>query len=111
VNTELPYQTIAVTFIGGLAMFLYGISTMSDGMKKLSGEHIRSLMTALTSNRFFGSVCRRICHHGHSVEQCDHGHAGQSGAGPVDHLHQSMGVILGAEIGTPPSRPSLLPSD
>lgn len=33
-NTSLSYHTIAVTFIGGLAMFLYGISTMSDGMNK-----------------------------------------------------------------------------
>ncbi|WP_448871135.1 Na/Pi cotransporter family protein [Desulfobulbus propionicus] len=99
-NTELPYQTIAVTFIGGLAMFLYGISTMSDGMKKLSGEHIRSLMTALTSNRFsglfVGAFATMVIQSSSAIMVM----LVSLVQAQLITYTQSMGVILGAEIGT-----------
>ena len=50
----LPYQHIFVYFVGGLAVFLYGMKIMSSGMKKISGERIRSLMATLTDNRLLG---------------------------------------------------------
>lgn len=53
-TVQLPYQYIVVYFVGGLAVFLYGMKTMSNGMKKISGERIRTLMSTLTDNRLLG---------------------------------------------------------
>nr|WP_321466052.1 Na/Pi cotransporter family protein [uncultured Desulfobulbus sp.] len=99
-NTALPFSTIAVTFIGGLAMFLYGISTMSDGMKKLSGERIRTLMTALTANRFsglfVGAFATMVVQSSSAIMVML---VSLVQAQMVTYT-QVVGVILGAEIGT-----------
>ena len=40
-----------LSFVGGLAMFLYGMSTMGDGLTKLSGGKLEYLLEKLTSKR------------------------------------------------------------
>ena len=40
-----------LTMIGGLAMFLYGMDAMGDGLSKLSGGKLESILERLTSNR------------------------------------------------------------
>ncbi|MCK5520986.1 MAG: hypothetical protein KAI81_07725, partial [Candidatus Marinimicrobia bacterium] len=37
--------------MGGLALFLYGMEKMSEGMKKSAGAKMRSILAALTNNR------------------------------------------------------------
>ena len=39
---------------GGLALFLFGMDYMGDGLKKLSGSQLESILGSLTSNRFKG---------------------------------------------------------
>ncbi|MCW5210752.1 Na/Pi symporter, partial [Desulfobulbus sp. N3] len=39
---------------GGLAFFLYGMELMSEGLKKTAGNKMRSILAALTKNRFIG---------------------------------------------------------
>ena len=41
-----------LTMIGGLALFLYGMNSMGEGLAKLSGGKLESLLERLTSNRF-----------------------------------------------------------
>ena len=43
-----------LTLIGGLALFLFGMDFMGDGLKKLSGSQLESILGRLTSNRFKG---------------------------------------------------------
>ena len=40
-----------LTLIGGLSLFLYGMNEMGDGLKKLSGGRLESILSRLTSNR------------------------------------------------------------
>ena len=40
-----------LSFVGGLAMFLYGMSAMGDGLTKLSGGKLEYLLEKLTSKR------------------------------------------------------------
>ena len=40
-----------LTMIGGLALFLFGMEYMGDGLKKLSGGQLESILGKLTSNR------------------------------------------------------------
>lgn len=41
-----------LTLLGGLAMFLYGMHTMSGGLEKLSGGKLQSTLQRMTSNTF-----------------------------------------------------------
>ena len=40
-----------LTMLGGLALFLYGMDAMGDGLSKLSGGKLESILEKLTSNR------------------------------------------------------------
>ena len=40
-----------LTMIGGLAMFLYGMDAMGDGLAKLSGGKLEQILEKLTSKR------------------------------------------------------------
>ena len=41
-----------LTLFGGLAMFLYGMETMGDGLEKASGGKLEKILESLTSNVF-----------------------------------------------------------
>ena len=43
-----------LSLIGGLALFLYGMDVMGDGLKKLSGSKLEMILAKLTSNRLKG---------------------------------------------------------
>ena len=43
-----------LTLIGGLSLFLYGMNEMGDGLKKLSGGKLESILGSLTSTRIKG---------------------------------------------------------
>ena len=45
-----------LTMIGGLAMFLYGMDAMGDGLSKLSGGKLESILEKLTSNRLMAAL-------------------------------------------------------
>ena len=43
--------TMTAMLLGGLTFFLYGMNEMGDGLKKLSGGRLESILSRLTSNR------------------------------------------------------------
>ena len=42
--------------IGALGLFLFGMKTMSEGLQKAAGNKLRSVLTAMTKNRFAGVI-------------------------------------------------------
>ena len=54
------------TLLGGVGLFLYGMSLMSQGLKLAAGNKLRSILEHATANRFVavavGVLVRR--HHG-----------------------------------------------
>ncbi len=40
--------------LGALALFLYGMKIMSEGIQQIAGQKMRQILSAMTSNRFFG---------------------------------------------------------
>lgn len=40
--------------LGGLALFLYGMQMMSDGLEDAAGNRMKQILEKLTSNRFLG---------------------------------------------------------
>ena len=52
----IQWTTLVMTLIGGLALFLYGMEKMSEGMKKSAGDRMRNILSALTNNRIIGML-------------------------------------------------------
>ena len=42
-----------LTMIGGLALFLYGMNAMGDGLAKMAGGKLEQILEKLTSKRIF----------------------------------------------------------
>ena len=40
--------------LGSLALFLYGMKIMSEGLQKFAGDRLRKILTAMTTNRVTG---------------------------------------------------------
>lgn len=90
----------ALNLIGGLAMFLYGMEVMGDGLKKLSGNKLEMILSKLTSNRFKGFLLGLIVT---SLIQSSSATTvmliGFVNSGLMK-LGQTISVIMGARIGT-----------
>ncbi|ODS29708.1 MAG: Na+/Pi-cotransporter, partial [Candidatus Scalindua rubra] len=48
---DIGWGFAIMNLLGGLALFLYGMGKMSEGMKKAAGERMRNILAALTRNR------------------------------------------------------------
>ena len=89
-----------LNLLGGLAIFLFGMKIMSDGLQKVSGEKLRQLLGIATTNRFAATACGTLVT---SIIQSSSATTvmvvGFASAGLLN-LYQSLGVIFGANIGT-----------
>ena len=45
-----------ITLLGGLAMFLYGMEIMGDGLKKSSGSALKTVLGKMTKNVLTGAL-------------------------------------------------------
>ena len=86
--------------IGSLGLFLYGMKIMSEGLQKVAGDRLRSILTAMTTNRVTGVLT------GMSITALVQSSSATTvmvvsfvNAGLLT-LYQSISVIMGANIGT-----------
>ena len=42
--------------LGSVALFLYGMKVMSEGLQKAAGDRLRNILSAMTRNRFTGML-------------------------------------------------------
>ncbi len=90
----------ALTLLGALGMFLYGMNLMSAGLQKAAGSKMRSFLTAMTSNPFKGVMTGLgITTVIQSSSATTVMTVGFVNAGLLT-LAQAVGVIMGANIGT-----------
>ncbi len=85
---------------GGLALFLFGIDQMSDGLKAVAGDRMAGLLGSMTRNRFLGGITGAFVTailNSSSVTTVLV--VGFITAG-IMTLQQSIGVIMGANIGS-----------
>ncbi|MBR4457030.1 MAG: Na/Pi cotransporter family protein [Solobacterium sp.] len=89
-----------LTLFGGLAMFLYGMRLMGDGLKESSSGTLKIAMEHVTNNPFkaflLGAVITAIIQSSTATIVIT---SGLVGAGIIT-LHQSLGIIIGANVGT-----------
>ena len=86
--------------LGSLALFLYGMKIMSEGLQKFAGDRLRKILTAMTTNRVTGVLTGVLItaliqsSSATTVMVVSFVNAG------LLTLSQSIGVIMGANIGT-----------
>jgi len=86
--------------LGSLALFLYGMKIMSEALQKFAGDRLRSILTAMTTNRVTGVLTGMLItmliqsSSATTVMVVSFVNAG------LLTLAQSIGVIMGANIGT-----------
>lgn len=89
-----------LTLAGGLGLFLYGMEVMGDSLKKLAGGKLESILSKLSSNRFMGLLLGFFVT---AVIQSSSATTvmlvGFVNSG-IMQLGQTIGVIMGANIGT-----------
>lgn len=89
-----------VKLLGGLAMFLYGMEIMGDGLKQGSGNTLKKVLGKLTQNALLGVITGALVT---AVIQSSTATivltVGLIGAG-ILNLRQAVSIVLGANIGT-----------
>ena len=99
-EAALDWGVMAMQLFGGLALFLYGMEQMADALKAVAGERMKTILAKLTTNRFMGAITGAFVT---AVIQSSSVTTvlvvGFITAGLMS-LSQSIGVIMGANIGT-----------
>lgn len=89
-----------LTLIGGLVLFLYGMDVMGQGLERLAGGKLEKLFDKLTSNPFKGAllgfVVTAIIQSSSATTVMLVGFVNSG----IMKLRQSIGIIMGANIGT-----------
>ena len=89
-----------IKLLGGLAMFLYGMEIMSDGLKQGSGEALKKFLGKLTQNALLGVITGTLVT---AIIQSSTATivltVGLIGAG-ILNMRQAVSIVLGANIGT-----------
>ncbi len=97
---EISWGFLIIGLLGGLALFIYGMEQMSEGMKKSAGDQMRSILAALTHNQLLGLTVGAFVtmviqsSSATTVMLVSFVQAG------LMSFTQCLGVILGADIGT-----------
>ncbi len=89
-----------ITLLGGLAMFLYGMRIMGDGLKESSSGPLKTALEKLTSTQvraFLLGLCMTAVIQSSTATIVIT--SGLVGAGIIS-LRQSLGIIVGANVGT-----------
>lgn len=89
-----------LALLGSVCLFLYGMKVMSEGLQKAAGDRLRNILSAMTRNRFTGTLT------GFAITALIQSSSASTvmvvsfvNAGLMT-LAQSMAVIFGANVGT-----------
>lgn len=89
-----------VRLMGGLAMFIFGMNLMSDGLKLVAGSYLKKILEKLTQNRIVammvGAGLTALIQSSNAMCVMV---VGFVNAGMME-LERSVGILMGAKIGT-----------
>ncbi|MEE1057188.1 MAG: Na/Pi cotransporter family protein [Acutalibacteraceae bacterium] len=92
--------TDVLNLVGGLALFLFGMNAMGDGLEKLSGGKLEKLLEKITSNTFkgflVGILVTAIIQSSSATTVMVVGFVNSG----IMKLSRAIGVIMGANVGT-----------
>lgn len=89
-----------LTMIGGLALFLYGMNTLGDGLAKMAGSRLEQILEKLTSTPIravlLGAAVTGVIQSSSATTVMVVGFVNSG----IMKLSQAVGIIMGANIGT-----------
>ena len=89
-----------LNMLGGLALFLYGMNAMGDGLAKVSGGRLESVLEKLTKKRIMavllGAAVTAVIQSSSATTVMVVGFVNSG----IMKLNQAIGIIMGANIGT-----------
>lgn len=97
---DIVWQDLVFSFIGGLGIFLFGITYMSEGLQMAAGERLRNILEKMTTTPLRAIIAGTLVtgiiqsSSGTTVMAVSFVNAG------LLTLRQAIGVIIGANIGT-----------
>jgi len=97
---EISWIFLIIGLLGGLALFLYGMEKMSEGLKKSAGKQMRSILGTFTNNRVIGLLIGAFVTMVIQSSSATTVMLVSFVQAELMSFVQSMGVILGADIGT-----------
>ncbi len=96
----MSYTQMIIPFIGGLALFIYGMNIMAQGLQNAAGSKMKAILEALTQNKLMGialgALVTAIVQSSSATTVMVVGFVNAS----LMNLTQAMSVIMGANIGT-----------
>ena len=97
---EENMSSMIIPFVGGLAMFIYGMNIMADGLQNAAGSKMKKILEVLTQNKLMGILLGALVT---AIIQSSSATTvmvvGFVNAGLMN-LTQAISVIMGANIGT-----------
>ena len=93
-------SSMIISMLGGLGLFLYGMKLMGEGIEKVAGSKMKTILEWCTKNRFIGVIVGTIftaiiqSSSAATVMVVSFVNSG------LMNLMQAVGVIMGANIGT-----------
>ena len=98
---EMQFGLVEIlTLFGSLGLFLYGMKVMSDALMEVAGDRMRNILASMTSNRLFavltGFMITAVIQSSSATTLMVVSFANAS----LLTLIESIGVIMGANIGT-----------
>lgn len=98
----MPNNTVLTIFglIGGLAIFIYGMNFMSDGLQKIAGDKLRKIIEVLTGNPLVGIIVGMLVTALLQSSSATTVMVVGFVSARLMTLPQAIAVILGANIGT-----------
>ena len=91
---------IAIGLLGGLALFLYGMQMMSNGLEEAAGNKLKKILENLTANRFIailtGAIITALIQSSSATTVMVVGFVNAR----MMTLRQAVWIIMGANIGT-----------
>lgn len=89
-----------LTMIGGLSLFLFGMNAMGDGLSKMAGGKLESILEKLTSKRIYalllGAGVTAVIQSSSATTVMVVGFVNSG----IMQLKQAVGIIMGANVGT-----------
>ena len=99
-SSTINWGLLIMNLLGGLALFLYGMSKMSDGMKKAAGDRMRNILAALTKNRVIALIVGAFVTMIIQSSSATTVMLVSFVQAQLMSYAQALGVIMGANIGT-----------
>lgn len=99
-EATIDWLQVGMGLFGGLALFLAGLDMLSEGLKKAAGETLKILLSKLTTNRFMGAITGAFVTGVLNSSSVTTVLVVSFITAGVMTLSQSVGVIMGANIGS-----------